>query len=240
MSTIQTLIKNNIVKKKSNICLSLDYTKTKDILNVLNLVKDYIIIVKIHVDIIEDFDNNFINSLVKICDENNILIFEDRKFADIGYIFEKQFTGGIYNINKWANLITVHSIVGDGILKIFEKCKKHNQGILYIAEMSNKNNMLNNDYKNKTLEIANKYKNCIIGFICQHKISNCDYLYFTPGVNIECTKDNYDQKYISPETAFKNGSDIIIIGRGITNSHNIKESCIKYRDIFYNLYKTKL
>ena len=84
---IKTTIKNNIQQKQSNICISLDYTNTIQILDVLNLVKNHIIMVKIHVDIIEDFNIVFINKFVNICHDNNILIFEDRKFADIGHIF---------------------------------------------------------------------------------------------------------------------------------------------------------
>ena len=42
---IKTTIKNNIQQKQSNICISLDYTNTIQILDVLNLVKNHIIMV---------------------------------------------------------------------------------------------------------------------------------------------------------------------------------------------------
>ena len=56
--------------------------------------------VKLHCDIIEDFNDNFIKDLVLICEKYKIFIFEDRKFADIGSTFRKQFTGGIYKIQS--------------------------------------------------------------------------------------------------------------------------------------------
>lgn len=37
-----------------------------------------------HVDIIEDFDHSLIDRLVELSKKHDFLIFEDRKFADIG------------------------------------------------------------------------------------------------------------------------------------------------------------
>ena len=117
-------IKNMIIQKKSNICISLDYTKSKDILDTLEKVKNNIIMIKLHCDIIEDFSISFIEKLTKICQSNNILIFEDRKFSDIGSTFVKQFTGGHYKISSWCNITNFHSIVGDGLIKEFSKHQK--------------------------------------------------------------------------------------------------------------------
>ena len=237
---IKTTIKNNIQQKQSNICISLDYTNTIQILDVLNLVKNHIIMVKIHVDIIEDFNIVFINKFVKICHDNNILIFEDRKFADIGHIFTQQFTKGIYKIKSWANLITIHSFLGDDTLNIFNKIKNiNNQGILLIANMSNNNNLFNETYKEKSIEMANNNKDDVVGFICQNKISTHDFLYFIPGVNRHISKDNNDQKYISPETAMKRGADVVIVGSGITSRPDMLNETIIYKKICWDLYNTK-
>jgi len=71
-------------EKKSNIIASIDLTKSSDILTLLDNIGHQICMVKIHVDIIEDFTWGFIEKLVKLSKEKNFMIMEDRKFADIG------------------------------------------------------------------------------------------------------------------------------------------------------------
>ena len=198
--------------------------------------------VKLHVDIIEDFNQLVINKLVELCKNNNIFIFEDRKFADIGNTFKKQFTGGIFKIRDWCDITNCHTIAGDAIIKEFSKCKKPNQGLLLIAEMSNKGNLIEDSYKLKTKIMAENNRNDILGFISQNKISN-NFLHFCPGIRLSEKTDGKDQQYSTPEDAMSRGADVLIIGRGIINkpdSENMLIQCEKYRQIGWKNYQIKI
>ena len=230
-------IRDIIKLKKSNICLSLDYRLTKDIINTINILKKHIIIVKLHCDIIEDFSQDFIKNLLKLCKEEQILIFEDRKFADIGNTFKYQFIGGIFKIRDWADIITLHGLSGEGQIIEFNKLRRKDQYALLVAQMSNRGNLFENNYTEKLVKLAQN--NNIIGLVCQEKLSN-NILHFTPGIKIERGNDNSDQIYKSPSEAIKKGSDIIIVGRGIISSPNILETCIRYKKEAWEIYKENL
>ncbi len=48
----------------------------------------------------------------------DLLIFEDRKFADIGRVSKFQMAG-FYDIRSWADIVTSHSISGPDVTLIF-------------------------------------------------------------------------------------------------------------------------
>jgi len=233
---IKEKIYNTIIEKESNICVSLDYTSFEDIISVIEILKDKIIMVKTHCDIIENYNDSMRKKMVKLCKENNIFIFEDRKFADIGNTFREQFTGGIYKIREWCDITNFHTLVGEGIINEFKSCKKESQGGLLVAEMSNKGNFLDSSYRDKTVEMAQKHKDSIIGFISQRKI--CDgFLHLTPGIRLRESGDDKDQQYTTPGEAISKGVDILIVGRGIITSENMLEECEKYRVEAWENYK---
>lgn len=110
-----------MVAKESNLCVAADLTKVNEILDLASLVGPHICILKTHVDIITDFDENFVKSLKSLAEKHNFLILEDRKFADIGNTVALQYSEGIYKIGQWADLVTVHSLPGASILKAIKQ-----------------------------------------------------------------------------------------------------------------------
>lgn len=208
-----------LINIKSKICVSLDVLNLKELYHNIELLGDKVCIIKIHYDIIEDFMldiNETIKKLNYYKKKYNFLIWEDRKFADIGSIMERQIN---LHISKWADMISIHPIVGD---KSIENIKNIN--IILIGEMSSENNLFNEEYKNNIIEISNKYDN-IIGIVCQNKMSE-NKLNIVPGISLNNKKDNKGQTYHTPEE--KKFADILVIGRSIYKSENPQNEILKY------------
>jgi uridine monophosphate synthetase len=94
-----------------------DLTSATDLLNLAEQVGPHICLLKTHIDIIEDFHPNVINHLKEIANHHNFLLFEDKKFRDIGKTVQLQYSKSIFQISSWANLVTAHPLLGKGILE---------------------------------------------------------------------------------------------------------------------------
>lgn len=180
-------------------------------MEILNIIGKNIVICKIHYDIIDDDDGKFKEELINLSIEHNFLIMEDRKFNDISYIVEKQYS----KFNNWVDLVTVHSLVSDDVIKSLS-------GALIVANMSNNNY----DFTERAIEHAENNENNVIGFITQKRISckNKDIVNMTPGISNNISQDK-DQKYRSSSSI---DTDIIIVGRAIYNSSDLNETISKF------------
>lgn len=220
----------NIIKtKKTNIILSIDLDNIHEIINLLYKTCKYICGVKLHLDIIHKIDEKFINELVCLSKNENFIIIEDRKFADIGNTIKHQLENHPYNIIRWIDAVTVHSLPGKDILNVF---KQYNIPVLLIQEMSSKNNLFHSKYTYDTLQIAHEYKDIILGMIGQKKYDS-NFLLFTPGIHMDTTNDDLGQQYKTPKKAIVNGTDVFIIGRSIYNSLNPIKEIKKYLNQTY-------
>lgn len=81
---LTTYLLSLISIKRSNLCVSADVHKTHELLKLAEDVGDYICVLKTHADIIDDFSEKTIKGLQEISRRKNFLLFEDRKFGDIG------------------------------------------------------------------------------------------------------------------------------------------------------------
>lgn len=73
--------------KRSPLCVSADVHTTSALLRLAEEVGDYICVLKTHADIIDDFSERTIKGLNEISRRKQFLLFEDRKFGDIGSMF---------------------------------------------------------------------------------------------------------------------------------------------------------
>ena len=84
LPSLTTYLLSLISIKRSNLCLSADVHKSQELLTIAEEVGDSICVLKTHADIIDDFSANTIKRLQEIAERKHFLLFEDRKFGDIG------------------------------------------------------------------------------------------------------------------------------------------------------------
>lgn len=224
-------------EKKTNLCIALDVASQEKLLEMADLLGPHICVLKTHVDILNDFTPDFGAKLRKLAEKHSFLIFEDRKFADIGQTVSLQYREGIYKISDWAHIVNAHPISGPGTIEALK-----GSNLLLLAQMSSQGTLAKDAYTQSVVEMAALYPETVMGFICLQKLTeDPGVIHFTPGVHIASGKDSLGQKYRTlEEILIKNQSDIIIVGRGITHAAKPEEQAKLYREKAWQAYVEKI
>lgn len=120
--------------KQTNLCLSADVETSAELLDLAEECGDHICVLKTHCDIVTDWSDRTARALKEIARRKCFIIFEDRKFADIGETVQKQYTGGVYRIASWAEITNAHVLPGPAIVTALHQAAdatiaKYNTGV---------------------------------------------------------------------------------------------------------------
>ena len=228
-------------RKQSLVCLAADRYTMAELFDLLTAVGSSIAALKTHVDLIDDWTAEEWGRFCILAQEMDLLIFEDRKFADIGKISRKQM-GGIYNIQEWSDLVTAHLISGpdivDGLQGAWSDASREG-GVLLLAQMSSRGNLLNPDYTSTVVEAGRNHPG-VFGFIGNgsnaesvRKLRDMvgeEKMIWTPGVNIATGDGEMGQRYGDPYEAVMAGSDCIIVGSGIHGAEDPATAAAAYAE----------
>lgn len=234
---------NIMEEKQSNLCLAVDVTSCEELLQLADALGSKICLLKTHIDILKDFTVEVGLKLQALAEKHNFLIFEDRKFADIGNTVKHQYEGGVYQISSWSHIVNAHAVPGPGVVRGLSAVGKPlGRGCLLIAQMSSQGSLATGEYTQASLKMAEEHSDFVMGFICGGKITKRpEFIHMTPGVQLQSGGDALGQTYSTPEAVIKDkGSDVIIVGRGILAASDRLKSAEAYRKSGWDGYKQRL
>lgn len=214
---------------------------------------------KTHIDILSDFGPETISGLKSLSEKHNFLIFEDRKFIDIGNTVQKQYHGGALRISEWAHIVNCSILPGEGIVEALAQTASADdfpygpeRGLLILAEMTSKGSLATGEYTEASVQIARKYQRFVMGFVSTRSLNGVspaaaaekedeeDFVVFTTGVNLSSKGDKLGQQYQTPQSAIARGADFIIAGRGIYAAPDPVEAVKRYQQEGWDAYLARI
>lgn len=223
-------------------------------------------VLKTHIDVLSDLTPSTYTKLVALSRTHDFLIFEDRKFVDIGATVQKQYHGGALRISEWAHIVNATMLPGPGIIEALAQTAEGQEvgklveegdagaegkaglgrGMLILAEMTSKGSLATGEYTRASVEVARRFPKFVIGFVTTKSLSHIepekkaseteDFVVFTTGVNMSTKGDALGQQYNTPRKAVMGGADFIISGRGVYAADDRVEAAMRYKKEGWEAY----
>ena len=242
-------------EKETNLAFSCDVADYTELLGLAELLGPEIAVLKTHADIVEGFTSEVGLRLMAIARKHGFLIFEDRKFADIGNTSVMQYAQGSLRISSWSNFVSMNVLSGpgqlEGIGSVMRRADDGNpRGILILAQMSSEKNLASGEYTRKAVEFGHANQDVVSGYIGNgsnplelnmlSKMSLPGDVIMAPGVKMGGRADAMGQNYSSPDGAILAGADCIIVGRGIYEAEKPELAAVSYRKAAWEAYLKRI
>ncbi|KAJ4001753.1 orotidine-5'-monophosphate decarboxylase [Lentinula boryana] len=249
------LLLETMERKRSNLAVSVDVTRSEDFLAIIDAVGPFVCLT--HIDILEDFEHSLIQQLQDLSVKHDFMIFEDRKFADIGNTVALQYSSGVHKIASWSHITNAHPVPGPSIISGLSSVGLPlGRGLLLLAEMSTQGALAIGPYTEEAVRMARAHRDFVIGFIAQRNMQGVgmqadtvdkdDFLILTPGVGLDSQGDAMGQQYRTPrQVILESGCDVIIVGRGIYGKDpslvdEIKQQAKRYMEAGWEAYQERV
>lgn len=239
--------------KETNLCVALDETDPRRFLALAEALGPEIAVLKTHIDTLEGFTSKIPVDLTALAHDHNFLIFEDRKFADIGQTVKNQYTKGAFHIIEWADIVNAHALPGPGIIaglrdEVAEHQLMDQRALLLLAQMSSEDNLFTPAYTKQVMEMAKANADFVIGFIgAGRRLKELadqappEFAILTPGIRLEAGKgDALGQTYSDPAAMIMAGTDMLVVGRDIYADPKPVAKARHYREIGWKAYQRRI
>lgn len=227
-----------MLEKKTNLCVAADLGDTASILKLAEEVGPHICLLKIHSENVGEVKKSDLSQLNELKKKFNFLLFEDRKFFDGGKVVEQCYKN---TYSDYVDLVTVFPNGGDAIFQAIRDGSKHvdePRGCLAVCELSFIG-VIQPDAA-KLLEVAERNRPTCVGIVAQslNVSDDSSMIKLSPGVHLNRAGDDHNQQWRAPEEVMSSGTDVIIVGRGITEASRGQWGNLakEYKELAWSVY----